>query len=222
MEGRDMMHLQLIIKTCLLLLFLFPAHAETSCFDFVQKLKNKTNKAFSNGGMWGYFERTPELRKRSANAIQLDSRINKIFFILNYLCETEKGIPLNDLAAYISHNLAKKGKSEFKSELLLLGKTPQQIEIWFEFYRYAQPHKSRTLKISKIQSALDQSAHLIERYVQLTEGIFQGSSSELVIKTQTLSISIDKILSQQPYLAQALEEISHVPYWDINESTGGS
>ena len=60
--------------------------------------------------MWGYFEKVPELRKLSVDAIQLDSRINKIFFTLDYLCDTEKGIPLNDLATYISYNLSIKGK----------------------------------------------------------------------------------------------------------------
>ena len=33
---------------------------------------------------------------------------------------------------------------------------------------------------------------------------------------------IDKFFSSDPYITQALDEISHVPYWDINESTGGS
>ena len=37
-----------------------------------------------------------------------------------------------------------------------------------------------------------------------------------------LNKNINQLLSQQPYLAQALNEISHVPFWDINESTGGS
>jgi len=173
--------------------------------------------------MWGYFEKVPELRKLSVDAIQLDSRINKIFFTLDYLCDTEKGIPLNDLATYISYNLSIKGKIKFKSELLLLGKTSQQIDRWFKFHRYAQNHKSRTLETSKILNALDQSTPFIERYAQLARSISRGDSSEVTLKkTQILNISIDKLLFQQPYLAQALYEISQVPYWDVNESTGGS
>ena len=173
--------------------------------------------------MWGYFERVPELRVHSVDAIQLDSRINKIIFALNHLCETKKGIPLNDLATYIAINLSKKGKKEFKSELLLLGKTPQQIKFWFDFYYYAQNHKSRTLNISKIRNALNQSTRFIERYNQLASGISQDEPPKVILKkTQALNINIDKLLSQQPYLVQALDEISRVPYWDINESTGGS
>ena len=33
---------------------------------------------------------------------------------------------------------------------------------------------------------------------------------------------IDNFLSKDPYITKALDEISRVPYWDINESTGGS
>ena len=218
-----MKYIQIIFQTILLLQFSIPADAKFSCLQTLKKLKNKKNEIVSNDGMWGYFEKVPELRVQSVDAIQLDSRINKIFFALGHLCETEKGIPLNDLATYIARNISEKGKNEFKSELLLLGKTPQQVKAWFEFYRYAQNHKSRTLKISKIHNALDQSTLFIERYAQLAEGISRGDSSEITLKkTQTLNINIDKLLSQQPYLAQALDEISHVPYWDINESTGGS
>ena len=218
-----MRYLQITLQTFLLILLTTSANAETSCFNWIKQLKKKTNIVNSNGGMWGYYEKAPELRTQSVDAIQLDSRISKIFFALSHLCKTEKGIPLNDLATYSSRNLAEKGKDEFKSELLLLGKTPQQIDIWFKFYRYAQNHRSRTLEISKIQSALEQSIPLIERYVHLAESIFRNDSSEFIFnKTQTLNISIDKLLLQQPYLAQAMEEISHIPYWDINESTGGS
>lgn len=218
-----MRYVQSISKVFLLLLYAISAHAEPSCFELIKQLEKKKNIVSLNGGMWGYFERVPELRVQSVDAIQLDSRINKIFFALGHLCETEKGIPLNDLATYIARNISEKGKNEFKSELLLLGKTPQQVKAWFEFYHYAQNHKSRTLKILKIHNALDQSTLFIERYAQLAEGISRGDSSEITLKkTQTLNINIDKLLSQQPYLAQALDEISHVPYWDINESTGGS
>jgi len=70
---------------------------------------------------------------------------------------------------------------------------------------------------------LDQSIPLIERYIQLAEDISRGDGSELTLKkTQVLNLNIDQLFEQQPYISQALEEISHVPYWDINESTGGS
>jgi len=218
-----MQYIQSIALTFLLFFYVTSTNAEPSCLELVKQLDKRRNIISSNGGMWGYFERVPKLRARSVEAIQLDSRINKIFFALGHLCATENGIPLNDLATYIGGNVSEKGINEFKSELLLLGKTPQQIKIWFEFYHYAQKHKSRTLKISKIHNALDKSTLYIEKYTQLAEGISRGDSPEIILeKTRALNFNIDILLTQQPYLTQALEEISHFPYWDINESTGGS
>jgi hypothetical protein len=57
----------------------------------------------------------------------------------------------------------------------------------------------------------------------LAEIISGGSSPDLSLqKALSLQLEIDQLLKEQPYLAQALEEISEVPYWDINESSGGS
>ena len=190
-------------------------NAETTCLDKVKTLELKRNHAVSIGGMWGYFEKNFNLKKIPVEAIQLDSRINKIFFLLSHLCETQNGIPLTPLAIYISKNLSNKGEDKFKDELLLLGKTPQQIKEWFEFSNYSENHASRTLINSEIQKAIDQSATLIMRYVQLTEIIPHGNSlKESFQKMKNLTIDVDHLLSNQPYLSQALEETSHFLYWD--------
>ena len=134
---------------------------------------------------------------------------------MDHLCKTQNGIPLTPLAIYISKNLSNKGEDKFKDELLLLGKTPQQIKEWFEFSNYSENHASRTLINSEIQKAIDQSATLIMRYVQLTEIIPHGNSlKESFQKMKNLTIDVDHLLSNQPYLSQALEETSHFLYWD--------
>ena len=57
----------------------------------------------------------------------------------------------------------------------------------------------------------------------MTKNIDHAKSSEsLFKKTRKLIDQIDAFLSTDPYITKALDEISHVPYWDINESSGGS
>jgi len=57
----------------------------------------------------------------------------------------------------------------------------------------------------------------------LTKNIDRPNSSKVLLKkTRTLIAQIDSFFSSDPYITQALDEISHVPYWDINESSGGS
>ena len=155
-------------------------------------------------------------------AIQLDSRINKILFLLNHLCNTRNGIPLTPLAIYLSENLATKGEIEFKAELLSIGKTPKQINKWFEFCRYAENHMSRTLIMDRIKIATDQSTPLVEEYVQLAGIISRKASPRKSLKmARKLTVKLDQFLYNQPYIAQALEETSHVPYLDITEGDLG-
>ena len=199
------------------------AFASPPCHQLVVPLIKANDSIALNGGLWGYFEKDPFLRKYSTQAVQLDSRINKVFFLLNYLCETKNGIPFNDLATYISRSIANKGEPAFKEELIILGKTSKQINNWFNFFMFAQSHRFRTLNSSTIRATINKAIPLINNYVSLEKNINQSIQSKVILKnTEALRIKIDRFFSSDPYITQALDEISHVPYWDINESTGGS
>ena len=95
-------------------------NANPNCLDHVKQLELKRGDVALNWGMWGYFERSDYLKKKSVIAMQLDSRINKILFLLSHLCETQSGIPLNSLATYLLQNFAEKGEDKFKDELLYM------------------------------------------------------------------------------------------------------
>jgi len=217
-----MKYIQILVQTIFLLSIPLLKNAEATCLDKVKELELKRNYAVSIGGMWGYFEKNFDLKEIPTEPIQLDARINKLFFILNHLCETQNGIPLTPLAIYLSKNILKKGEDQFKNELLVLGKTPQQIEEWFHFCRYAENHESRTLLDSKIRKAIDQSTKLIMRYVQLAKATpHKNRSKESSQKMKVLVIDLNNLLTNQPYLSQALEETSHFLYWDISEGDLG-
>ena len=213
----------MILQSILLTSFVSTVFASPSCHELVAPLIKTNDSIALNGGLWGYFEKDPFLRKYSTQAVQLDSRINKVFFLLNYLCETKNGIPFNDLATYISRSIANKGEPAFKEELIILGKTSKQINNWFNFFMFAQSHRFRTLNSSTIRATINKAIPLINNYVSLEKNINQSNQSKVILENAVaLIIKIDGFLSSDPYITQALDEISHVPYWDINESTGGS
>ena len=213
----------MILQSILLTSFVSTVFASPSCHELVAPLIKTNDSIALNGGLWGYFEKDPFLRKYSTQAVQLDSRINKVFFLLNYLCETKNGIPFNDLATYISRSIANKGEPAFKEELIILGKTSKQINNWFNFFMFAQSHRFRTLNSSTIRATINKAIPLINNYVSLEKNINQSIQSKVILKnTVALRVKIDRFFSSDPYITQALDEISHVPYWDINESTGGS
>ena len=207
----------------LLAIFMSTAFANSPCHELVAPLIKANDSIALNGGLWGYFEKDPFLRKYSTQAVQLDSRINKVFFLINYLCKTKNGIPFNDLASYMSRSIAKKGEPAFKAELTIFGKTSKQIKGWFDFFKFAQSHRFRTLNSSIIRTTINRAIPLINNYTSLEKKINQSIQSKVILKnTAALRDKIDRFLSSDPYITQALDEISHVPYWDTNESTGGS
>ena len=213
-----------ILSQCIIIAsFSSATYAYPPCSELITSLFKSTNNIDFNGGLWEYFEKDSFLHKHSAEAIQLESRINKIFFSLNHLCKTKDGIPFNDLATYLSQSISQKGEAAFKEELINLGKTTKQIINWFNFFEYAQANRFRILDSSLIHSTINRSTLLINNYTSMTKNINQATSSEIIFEqTRILIEQIDSFLSSDPYIIKALDEISHVPYWDINESTGGS
>jgi len=213
----------ILLQSLLFASFVSTVFASPPCHQLVAPLIKANDSIALNGGLWGYFEKDPFLRKYSTQAVQLDSRINKVFFLLNYLCETKNGIPFNDLATYISRSIADQGEPAFKAELIIFGKTSKQIKSWFDFFKYSQSRRFRTLNSSTVQATINRAIPLINNYTSLEKNINQSKQSKVILKNaEALRIKIDRFLSRDPYITQALDEISHVPYWDINESTGGS
>ena len=70
----------IFLQSLLLASFVSTAFASPSCHELFTPLIKTNDSIALNGGLWGYFEKDPFLRKYSTQAVQLDSRINKIFF----------------------------------------------------------------------------------------------------------------------------------------------
>lgn len=172
--------------------------------------------------MWAIFERYQVLREKSSEAIQLDSKIQQLVWLLGYLCDTSEGVPLNELATYLNENLKEKSKPEFKKELMILGKTEAEIDIWFTFSDVSLKNKTRKLDMATICISIQKAHPLIHEYQRLAEEIEQSPNTKQIKRAKDLYQEIEQLESSDSYLAQALLETSQVPHWDIDESTGGS
>ena len=172
--------------------------------------------------MWAIFERHKVLRDESTKAIQLDSKIQQLVWLLDYLCETAEGVPLNELATYLAKNLEEKSKPQFKKELIVLGKTEAEIDLWFVFSDVSLKNNSRKLNMKTVYSSIQLSLSLVLKYKALAEEAEQSPNKNQIKTAENLYREIDQLESTDPYLTQALLETSQVPHWDIDESTGGS
>jgi hypothetical protein len=200
----------------------------SECHSSIKPLHMERERVAELDGIWGLFEKNRELQGNSAIAIDLDKKINSIIFHLQYLCDTLHGIPMNEVARYVRDGIEAKGKKGFRKELIILGKTEAEIDIWFEFTRFSLKNKERPLKIKSILKSIKGSASFIDSYVSLAQKIDRrenvdslktGSFKNRVIE---LSKNIEGFFKSDPYLHQALRENANIPYYDINESSGGS
>jgi hypothetical protein len=215
----------LLFCVCLHTISIGTAWSETQtqkCHNQLFPLGKAKSAIIGEGGMWAVFEHHKILREKSSKAIQLDSKIQQLVWLLNYLCETVEGVPLNDLATYVTQNLKEKSQKQFKEELIILGKTETEIDIWFTFSDISLKNKIRKLSAETIYNSIQKAAPLIQQYKRLAEEIYRSPSTKQAENVDNLYQEIEQLESSDSYLAQALLETSQVPHWDIDESTGGS
>lgn len=221
-----------IAFSILLLFFSMPSFANEKdtleCHKKIIPLHIERERVAELDGIWGLFEKSSGLQGNSAIAIDLDKKINSIIFHLQYLCDTLHGIPMNEIARYVQDGIDAKGKEGFRDELIVLGKTDAEIDIWFEFTRFSIKNKDRPLKLKSILKSINDSTYFIKSYVSLAQKLdrreIEKSFKKVSVKNEVkeLSKSIENFFQSDTYLKQALTENAKIPYYDINESSGGS
>jgi hypothetical protein len=217
--------------TSLILFIIFtlatPSWADPSeisiCRKQITPLKRLGEQVAELDGVWGLFQKNPELQDNSALSINLDKSVNSIIFHLEFLCDTVYGIPFDELSDYVSVSIAEKGEEKFKQELIILGKNEDQIKVWFEFSKFAVANRNRTLDPKKISHSIRLSHPLIKSYLELAKRIDRKENIGTVIQeAKTLTNQIKKIFKTDPYMSQAILENAQIPYADWDENYGGS
>lgn len=210
---------------CLQMAFIGIVWSQTQtqkCNTQLAPLKKTKNAIIGDGGMWALFEHSKVLQEKSSKAIQLDSKVQQLVWLLDYLCKTTEGVPLNELATYLTQNLKEKTKPQFKQELVILGKTEAEIDIWFIFSDVSLKNETRQLDLKTVYNSIQKSLPLLLEYKSLAEEADQSPNKKQIESVNNLYQKIEQLESSDPYLAQALLETAQVPHWDIDESTGGS
>ena len=193
------------------------------CLKRVTPLLVKRERVAELDGIWGLFQKTIDFQGNSVQGIKLDNKINTLLFHLEYLCNTIDGIPFDELSDYVSTNLAEKGAEKFKNELIVLGKSEGEIDIWFEFAKFAVANRHRALDAQKIFQTIQTAQPFIKGYFELAEKINSKEKMGSVIQeTENLTNQIEAFFKTDPYMSQAIYENSRVPYADWDEDVGGS
>lgn len=184
-----------------------------SCLALLKPLDIIRTAVQKAGGMWGAFERSPEIRDYSENGMQIDSRVNKLIFALGHLCKTAKGLPQDNISRIISRKVSEKGEEAVTREFLDLGDAKKDIEIWLEYTRYWQKNQKRDLDYKSIEGLMAQSAPLIYFYEELTKRQVDANSKQgFLSDAVTLLETVKKLSSTDEYIVLALNEEKNTPY----------
>ena len=195
----------------------------SGCHDQIKPLHLERERVAQLDGMWGLFEKNRELQSNSVIAINLDRKVNSIFFHLEYLCDTLNGIPMNEVARYVRDGINKYGEDSFRKELIILGKSEADITLWFKFTDFSLKNEERSLSLNTVFESIKNSAPFINSYVSLAKKINRHEFDDSIVKNASeLSRKIELFFETDNYMNQALTENKNIPYVDINESSGGS
>ena len=216
-----------LLILCFFCFSIQPAWADrvepSACLKRVTPLLVKRERVAELDGIWGLFQKTIDFQGNSVQGIKLDNKINTILFHLEYLCNTINGIPFDELSGYVSTNLAEKGAEKFKKELIILGKSEGEIDIWFEFAKFAVANRNRALDSLKIFHTIKTAQPFIKGYFELAEKInSKEDMSSVIQETENLTNQIEAFFKTDPYMSQAIYENSQVPHADWDEDVGGS
>jgi hypothetical protein len=165
------------------------------------------------GGLWGWFEKSPDIKKYSDRGMQLDSSINKLVFALDRLCQTAEGAPMNHLAQRILRDIEQRGEDQVRKELILQGRAPEDIDIWINFARASGEIKDRNLNYSELGTLINHAATLTHFYAELSNRQVETSNAEnSQASAQTLLTVLKDLLEKNNHVAMALKEDNKVPY----------
>ncbi len=194
-----------------------------SCQKTTQSLKTKKEVAAEDGGVWARFESVGASSDQSLIALRLDSKINYLLNALDYICETLGGVPLNDLAIFVNKGVSRLGTEGFKEHQVFLGKPPTEVNIWIQFAQYAKTIENRTLDMPSVLHTLGRAEKIIDQYLELWKKLSSVNNAAVATnETKTLLQRTNEFFTDDPTASQARLEQSKVPYWDVNESSGGS
>ena len=219
-------------------LHLGPAQADNSkaCYDLFRPLEKQAQKIKDRGGIWELFENGASLRKHSIVGLHVDSKITSLIDTLNYLCESQDGLPINEVANYLVSMMKKEGREGFIKYYLSLFHSIEEIEVWAEYAEYFEANRKRKLDFNQTKNTLTKAQKFFERYTTLAQNIDSTNDKELRIKAlrllvplqaegiaeegKVLTEDIKQFIAMDPLLKQANLENSEIPF--APNLTGGA
>jgi len=182
------------------------------CYGKFRSLQNVALKIKSKGGTWELFEKREIFRKHSVVGLHVDSKITTLMVNLDYLCESQEGIPKNEVAGQVVPMLEEKGLEGFIEHYLVLAHELNEIKSWAKYAEYYKANQNRQLGISQTKKTIENSRQYFERYKALATKLKTTNDVKGAVKDgKALIEDIEQFNAEEPLLKQANHENAQIP-----------
>ncbi len=183
-----------------------------SCYSFFRPIENTALEIKGHGGTWELFEKREIFRKHATVGLHVDSKITALIFTINYLCESQEGIPMNEVAGQVVPMMAEKGREGFIEHYLALAHELEEIKGWAKYADYFKANHKRKLDFEQTKNTIEKSAEYFDRYKELARKLKTTNDAEGIAKEGKDFIEdIMRFNSEDPLLKQANLENSKIP-----------
>jgi len=183
-----------------------------ACYSMFRPLENSALKIKGHGGTWELFEKREVFRKHAIIGLHVDSKITALIFTINYICESQEGIPVNEVAGQVVPMMEEKGLEGFIEHYQILAHELEEIKGWAKYADYFKASHKRKLDISKTKTTIENAQQYFDRYRTLATKLKTTNDVEGIAKDGKALIE-DIILfnTVDPLLKQANFENSQIP-----------
>jgi hypothetical protein len=195
-----------------LLLSSSEANNVQACYSMFRPLENSALKIKGHGGTWELFEKREIFRKHAIVGLHVDSKITALIFTINYLCESQEIMPMNEVAGQVVPTMAEKGLEGFIEYYLVLAHELEEIKGWAKYAEYFKANHKRKLDIGETKETIDNAKQYFDRYKALATKLKKTNDVEGVAKDgKALIEDIVKFNTVDPLLIQANFENAQIP-----------
>jgi len=196
-------------------LLLDPAKADNTenCNNLFSPIENKPHGIKARGGVWALFEKREIYRKYAIVGLHVDSKITSLMYTINYVCESQEGIPLNALANQVVPTMKERGREGFIEYYLTLAHSLEEITIWADYVDYYNANYKRKLDFNLTKKTIEMAGIFFERYTALDKKIRSTNDVEEVAKEGNAIIEdIKQFRTTDPILKQVNFENLKIPH----------
>ena len=186
---------------------------EVSCLNRLKLLDLRRTTIQKAGGMWHAFERNADSKPYSFNGMQLDSNTNKMIFGLRHLCQTSKGVPLNDLAIELNKLIEVHGREKTEKILIARGEHPKEVETLLDYEEFARKVSTRRIDFKMIAPRFGRAERFIDFYEELANRpVDEKSMGAFLSDSVTLLKVLNEFVQMDEIMVMALNEDAVVPF----------